>query len=127
MLFDRFIRYAFLAAVLFAVAVSFAKRAHASDYPVALEVSYQAVALADMAQTLDLRHMPGEWETNPILGSHPSDAKVMGYFALTGAFHALVAGALPPREARVWEYITIGLEVGCVARNYSLGVRFHVP
>jgi hypothetical protein len=93
----------------------------------AAESAYQALALVDMGTTLDIRHRPGMYEENPILGRHPNDARVVGYFAIEGASHALVTHALVSagwtKTAYTWEALGIGLEAGCVAHNYSIGLK----
>lgn len=89
---------------------------------------YQGVALGDMLTTLDIAKHPGLVEENPLLGQHPSDGKVLGYFAATGVLHYLVTRELvrenvPAPIVQTWEALGIGLEVGMVAHNYSLGLR----
>jgi hypothetical protein len=94
-----------------------------------LEYGYIGLAAADMLTTLDIKHHPHLQEENAILGPHPSDAKVVAYFAGTTLLHALitkelVAGDVPAPIIRGWEYVTIGMEAGCVANNLRIGLRF---
>ena len=89
---------------------------------------YQGAAFADMLTTLDIKNHPNLQEENPIMGAHPSDAKVVGYFAATGLLHwaitrELVRENVPSAIVQTWEGLGIGLEVGMVAHNYSLGLR----
>ena len=103
--------------------------AHAADYSTpATEWVYQGFAVADMLTTLDIAKHPGYTEMNPILGPHPSDGRVVGYFALTGLLHygitrALVMGDMPRPLIQVWEATGIALEAGMVGHNYSIGLR----
>lgn len=92
---------------------------------------YQGAALADMLTTLDIKRHPVAKivETNPFLGSRPSDAKVLGYFAATGALHWLITRELvnenvPLSVINAWEYVSIGIETGVMAHNFSIGLRF---
>jgi len=89
---------------------------------------YQGAAFADMLTTLDISRHPNLVEENPLMGQHPSDGKVLGYFAATGVLHYLVTRELvrenvPAPIVQTWEALGIGLEVGLVAHNYSIGLR----
>jgi hypothetical protein len=110
---------------------------------------YQGAAFADMLTTLDIKNHPahcspamsniygtgqpsvcsgGLVEENPLIGQHPSDGKVLGYFAATGVLHYLVTRELvrenvPAPIVQTWEALGIGLEVGMVAHNYQIGLR----
>ena len=89
---------------------------------------YQGAAFADMLTTLDISRHPNLVEENPLMGQHPSDGKVLGYFAATGVLHYLVTRELvrenvPAPIVQTWEALGIGLEVGMVAHNYSIGLR----
>jgi hypothetical protein len=105
-----------------------AHKAHAADMP-ALEYGYVAAATADMLTTLDIHKHKGYTETNSLLGTHPSDSLVVGYFAATTALHAaityeLVSQDVPMPVVKAWEYVTIGIEAGYAVHNYSIGLRF---
>jgi hypothetical protein len=89
---------------------------------------YQGAAFADMLTTLDIAKHPNLQEENPIMGAHPSQGKVVGYFAATGLLHwavtrELVRENVPAPIVQTWEALGIGLEVGMVAHNYSIGLR----
>lgn len=94
-----------------------------------LEWVYDVAATADMLTTLDIRHHHPELvENNVVLGEHPSDAKVIGWFVGTDALHwaitrELVNGDVPRPLINAWECVSIGIEAGFAARNYSLGLR----
>lgn len=110
-------------AALIALALT-ASTAHACELP-KLEAGYFAAATADMATTLDIRHHYGMYETNPILGKHPSDAVVYRYFAATDLAHAAISCLIPQRFVPAWELSSIAFELTYAARNYSMGLRFH--
>ena len=93
------------------------------------EYVYFVAASADMLTTLDIKHHPNLYETNVLLGEHPSDAKVIGFFVAGDLLHAAVTYGLVDNDApkplvKAWEYITIGVETGYAAHNLSLGLRF---
>jgi hypothetical protein len=103
------------------------KRAAAADFT-SLEVAYDVASTADMLTTLDIKKHPELQETNALLGAHPSDAKVLAYFAGTDLLHALITrelvhGNAPDGLIRAWEYVSIGVETGFAAHNYSIGLR----
>lgn len=90
-----------------------------------LETAFDVVWTADMLQTLDIRHHSATLhETNLILGRHPSEGAIVAYFAAGALVHYEVSHLLPVKLQRPWEYVTIGYEVGQVAVNYHLGLRF---
>lgn len=106
--------------------------AHANDLTtdVAIytaEAAYQGLALVDMGTTLDIRKHPGFSETNPILGRHPSDGKVIGYFAACGISHAVITHSLVnagwTKTAAAWEAASIGMELNFVDHNYTIGLK----
>ena len=89
---------------------------------------YQGAAFADMLTTLDIAKHPNLVEENPLIGQRPSTGKVLAYFAGTGLLHwamtrELVRESVPAPIVQTWEALGIGLEVGMVAHNYSIGLR----
>ena len=91
------------------------------------DTAYQGVVITalavDMAQTLYISENPNEYsEMNPLLGKHPSQDKVIGYFLGGMIAHTAVAMALPPTYRRIWQYVFIGVETLVIGRNYSIGV-----
>lgn len=89
-----------------------------------METTSLALLAADQHQTQQIASQPGEYyETNPILGSHPTHARVNIYFAGWSILHPLVACALPPKERALWQTGTIVLEGVVVTNNSSRGLR----
>jgi hypothetical protein len=90
---------------------------------------YQGTSFVDMLTTIDIAKHPDQYyEFNPILGRHPTVGKVVGYFATTHTLHYLITRAMvdhntPAPVVQAWEALGIGLEVGLVAHNYSVGLR----
>jgi len=78
----------------------------------------------DMAQTLHISKNPNKYyEINPLLGKHPSQDKVIGYFLGGMIAHTVVAMALPPEYRRVWQCVWIGIEGAVIYNNYNIGVK----
>ena len=113
------------AVLLFAVMVNCC---HAQESPLTKEQStwvYRgtlAVMAVDMVQSWHFQQ--GYYETNPILGKHPSKAQVAAYFA---TFAGLVTLAHYRMEQRALaDGLTIGIGIGeayTVHHNARIGVR----
>lgn len=92
-----------------------------------IELIYQAVHLADWMQTLTIAKNPDRfYETNKILGEHPSAHEVNQYFLATAIGHALVSHFLPAKPSRIWQGATIVMQVGYVTQNRQLGIGLNV-
>ena len=88
-----------------------------------LESTYLVFHTLDWLQTKDIAASKEYHETNLVLGRHPHQSTVDLYFIGTGLAHVGLVHLLP-REYRPWfQAGTLALEVYCVQRNYSLGVR----
>jgi hypothetical protein len=75
-------------------------------------------------QTRDIARNPDRfYESNPVLGRHPSLSAVNAYFAAGILAHTAVAMALPPGWREPWQYMTIVFQAGVVAHNASIGVE----
>jgi hypothetical protein len=84
------------------------------------------VALAlDWRQTLQIIKDPNRYETNVILGKHPSDSKVNTYFALSMIGHAAVTHVLPSKWRPYWQYTWIVIETDAVIHNARVGIRLN--
>ena len=111
------------------IALALTVRAHADEPTPKLEWAYQAVPAADMLTTLDIAKHPQQFqETNALLGTHPSQGAVVGYFAAIGGLHYLITRELvnenvPAPIVTAWECVTIGVESAYVGHNYSIGLR----
>ena len=95
-----------------------------SWYDYALETTFIGVTSMDWSQTQQIAAHPQEYyETNFILGRHPSLNTVNIYFPSAMALHALVAYALPKPWREVWQTMWIGVETYTVYTNASIGLR----
>lgn len=92
---------------------------------VANEIAFAALMVLDYKTTLDIKNHPGIYETNPILGRHPSDGYIATYFVTAAALQFVVATLLPKQYQPYFQYVTIGLEVGAVSNNVSMGLKFN--
>lgn len=88
-----------------------------------LGAMYLTAHAIDWAQTRQIIREPGMWELNPILGRHPSRARVNAYFALTPLAGYLVLDALPSQHRTTALKVITTLEIATVARNHYIGVR----
>ena len=87
------------------------------------EAVYLTLHTLDWAQTRNIARNPNKWtESNVILGKHPSVLQVDRYFIATGVLHFAVAHYLPTEYRKAFQYVTIGIEGGAVAHNFSIGV-----
>lgn len=93
------------------------------------EYVFFGASTLDMLTTLDIKNHPKIHETNFLLGEHPSDGKILGYFVGMDLLHAaityeLVDQNVPKPIVKAWEYVTIGVETGYAVHNLHLGLRF---
>ena len=87
--------------------------------------AFTGLAIADWAQTRYISKHPEFYETNQILGSHPSTGKVDTYFAASIVGHAVISYMLPPAWRQGWQYVWIGVEAQKVVHNHSIGIKFN--
>lgn len=89
------------------------------------EVLVASTLVIDALQTLDIKNHPNLRETNPILGSHPSDEKIVAYFVGVGFGHYAVTKAIPAEYRAAWQYGWAALEIATIIRNRRLDLRFN--
>lgn len=94
-----------------------------TDSQVTKAVALAVLTTADWAQTRNIARNPHKWyETNPLLGEHPSVSKVDKHFIISGIVGAFVLESLPSKY-RDWALNAgIMIEVGCVVNNFNLGI-----
>jgi hypothetical protein len=92
-------------------------------YDYAGQAVVTGLLITDFGQTKYASEHPNlYYETNPILGKHPSVGKVELYFASWIVADALVSYALPKPWRTLWQLGTIGVEVAVIQNNYRLKV-----
>ena len=92
-----------------------------------LEITQQSILLIDLNQTLQIIDDPRRYETNVVLGEHPSKDQVIGYFVLSGLIHAGISYVLPEPLRTGWQTSTIIVTLPCVIHNkftIGLGIKF---
>lgn len=82
--------------------------------------------IVDAAQTLDIKNHPDVFETNIILGPHPSDRRILAYFPVCAiVFVAICLGFQhfdAPLLSWLWTAGWLVVEVSCIHHNYRLGL-----
>ncbi len=131
-----------IAALLFLVRPAFAADPW-TEAQVGQQVAFTVLLAADWGQTREIadscEHYGVTWdtsaggwsdvdicafrETNPILGERPTTDEVDRFFLASAALNLAVAHVLPSKWRSRFQYLSIGIEAGFVAHNYSIGVR----
>lgn len=89
---------------------------------IAKEAAFASLVLVDYRQTLDIKNRPGLYEQNPVIGKHPSDARLRNFCLGTVVGHLAVSYFLPRPYKAYWQNITIVIETGFVSQNARLGL-----
>lgn len=90
----------------------------------AMELASEGILAVDWHQTQQIAKQPERfYEHNPILGVHPSIAKVNTYFIGWMVLHPFVSCALPPGSRFWWQALTIGVEGKTVVKNHEIGLK----
>lgn len=88
-------------------------------------ITSSTLLLVDMFQTLDIAENPDKhYETNPILGEHPSKEEVYLYFGSGLLLNYLAVKYLPDPWWKVQQVFQIGISLACITNNISLGIGF---
>ena len=87
------------------------------------QLAYTALHMVDWGQTLDIADsLKDYYETNPILGEHPSRSEVNTYMATSLAKHWLIARRLTPKKRRVFQWTTIVVKGLYITNNKRIGL-----
>lgn len=101
--------------------------AKASDDWTTSEINKEAATMAlfaiDYAQTKDIKNHNGLYETNKLLGLHPSDTKIRNYFLGAAIGHVILVNALPSQYREYVQDGTIGLELVVIGNNKRIGLN----
>lgn len=118
-------------AVVFVVLDLLSKSAAAQEwkpprlYEVAELVAAESLIFVDALQTLDMKRHPdlALFDSNPLMGAHPSDQRIVGVCALGGLSTAMLWYALPTRVRWVVPlFVSIGESV-VIYRNTQVGMN----
>lgn len=89
------------------------------------EVSFQGLLAIDALQTRKIAENPTQWhEQNNLLGIHPTVGAVNRYFIVGAVLHGAISYSLPEKYRSAFQYVLIGVEVGAIANNLSVGIGF---
>lgn len=95
----------------------------------ALQTTFVVLALVDWKQTREFsgnpQKYPDMYETNPVLGPHPSARKINIFMGSSIAAHTIIAVLSPKPFRTVWQSFWITVEVHCIHENYKAGVSIH--
>src|SRR5574337_360603 len=87
----------------------------------AFEVLFTALVYVDWKQTLEFTQnrdkYPNCYETNPLMGNHPSRRKVNAVVAASLLAHAFTAYKLPQPYRGWWQWVWIGVEADVIHTN----------
>ncbi len=91
-----------------------------------LQSAFVAIVIVDWQQTREFTgcrdKYPDKYETNPLLGPHPSAREVNQVIVGSIVVHSAVAYLLPKPYRTVWQAVWIGVEAQAVSANYSAGI-----
>ena len=77
----------------------------------------------DMLQTLEIANNDKYYETNPILGKHPSEFQVIAYF-VTRAYTLSELTKMTPLKYRGFTHaFNIAYNYDVIRKNHSIGIR----
>jgi hypothetical protein len=65
---------------------------------------------------------PGIYETNPLLGRHPSARRVNSIMAASITAHTAIAILSPAPFRTIWQSFWIAAEIKCIHTNYQMGI-----
>jgi hypothetical protein len=89
----------------------------------ARQATFTGLAVIDWAQTRYIAKHPEFYETNAVLGPHPSTGRVDLYFPVAIVGHAAISYILPPSWRQGWQYVWIGVETQKTTHNHSIGIK----
>ena len=88
-----------------------------SQHNIKLEVTCEALFFVDALQTLKIARNTKLYERNVLLGPHPSQRVVRGYFGVVMAAHPAITYLLPSRFRKPWQIAGIIVEAVCIVNN----------
>jgi len=82
---------------------------------------FLALHIIDYRQTSDIHNHPELWETNPIIGRHPSQGTVNRYFIGTTALYFGTERFMP----NTLKWAINGYSLANVVGNHGIGLRIN--
>lgn len=86
-------------------------------------VTVESLILIDVLQTLDLKRHPTASEVNPLLGEHPSDARLIMSAAVAGSATFAAWYVLPSRIRWIVPLLVGTGEILAISGNVSAGMK----
>ena len=77
----------------------------------------------DMLQTLEIANNDKYYETNKILGKHPSEAEVVTYFIARGLVHYQATRMIPQRYRNLFHGYNVVYNYNVIRDNHNIGIR----
>ena len=113
-------------------AIAFSSLAYAGQLEDAVRFTSAQASFVDMTQTLEIHDHEDIWEVNPLLGSNPSDFRVVSHFLLTGILFDQAVQQIKNPKLRIglyalstlWEGYLITHNDSRLNRNNSWVVTF---
>lgn len=94
-----------------------------------LQSTFIGLTIIDWKQTREFtgnRHKyPDMYETNPLMGPHPSARKVNIIMATSIIAHTVTAVLLSKPYRTYWQGLWIAVEIRCIYANYRAGISIH--
>jgi hypothetical protein len=88
------------------------------------EAAYLTIDAIDWLQTRNIASNPNAlYETNPILGKHPSIGSVNSYFISMMLIHVGIVSALPSKYRSTFQFTSIAYEASYVYGNFRVGIN----
>ena len=82
------------------------------------------VQTIDWGQSYNIVNNPDRYyETNKLLGPHPSKKEVDKFFITSIVGHAVISYVLPKDYRQAWQLITLGMHIENAGKNYAIGLR----
>ena len=95
-----------------------------TDNQVKAEILWQVTQAIDMLQTIEIAEHGERWvETNEFLGSDPSTAAIIPYFAIRGYGHYWITKNIRKEWRWPWLIVTNYLNYDVIEHNHSMGIR----
>ncbi|OGW34737.1 MAG: hypothetical protein A2010_12050 [Nitrospirae bacterium GWD2_57_9] len=86
-----------------------------------VEAVFVSLVYVDWKQTIEFTQHPDKYpdcfETNPLLGPHPSRTRVNTVVAGSVLAHAFIAQELSQPYRAWWQFFWIGVEIHCIRKN----------
>lgn len=92
-----------------------------------LETLTTVAMVADWGTTLDIENHQDIYESNPIMGKHPTRATVNTYFISKLVLHYYINRWCEPCHSyrEYWNFVQFSLSADAVLNNYQLGLKIN--